>query len=201
MAAISARTAASALMRRSAMRRSTPRTRREPDSICSQASNSSHSSPATPSPCCAALDLSLRTCLTAAARACAKRSCSAATPAGRMSYSGVGSVPASDRKARPTAMPGDTASPVKLRSGRLLDGPASIFIELRLDQRFERVECRLCVGAGGAQLDDGAGGGGEHHEPHDGTAGDFLAAALLIGGFDAQHRDGGSEPLNGLDEL
>src|SRR6185312_9589902 len=99
-------------------------------------------------------------------------------------------------------MPGDTASPVKLRSGRLLPaGPTSIFIELRLDQRFERVQRGRRVGADRAQLDGGAGSGGEHHQPHDRAAGDFFAGAFLVGAFQAHDRNRGGEALDGLDEF
>src|SRR5256885_7489238 len=68
-------------------------------------------------------------------------------------------------------MPGETPIPDRTCSlVVLLPEVSSILIELAFDQAGERLHRGRRVGPGGTDLDDRAGGGGEHHQPHDRSA-------------------------------
>src|SRR5215213_818880 len=69
-------------------------------------------------------------------------------------------------------MPGDTPIPVSRCSlGALVPSMVSIssilLIELAFDQAREGLDGGSGIGPGRRDLDDGARGGGEHHQPHD----------------------------------
>src|SRR5580658_9561454 len=93
-------------------------------------------------------------------------------------------------------MPGETPRPCSTRS-RLpglspAKGGGSFFIEAAGDQLGKRADRALGLGAAGAQLDVGAGTGGEHHQPHDRAARD--------GGAVLGHENLGVELPGELDE-
>src|SRR5215472_295841 len=73
-------------------------------------------------------------------------------------------------KAGPMAMPGETPSPCSTRSGRSLRPAPSPLIEAAGDEIGERRHGALRLGAGGGQLDGGAGPGRQHHQTHDRAA-------------------------------
>src|SRR5262249_36267858 len=187
-------------MRSRAMRCSTPRSTRLPESICRCASNriaiSSAAEPCNP----AALASSLRICFWAVATALAKRACSSSTWAAVISYSGTWTAPVSTRWASPSAIPEETPTPSKTRSLPRRDR-RSILIELAPDQIEDGGERGLCLGPAGRHLDIVAEAGGEHHQPHDGApVGGQLAALdldlrlVLVGELDELRRRAGMQP-------
>src|ERR1700736_2381379 len=95
------------------------------------------------------------------------------------------------------ATPGETPSPCRMRSPLGLSrswaaSVFSVFIEAAADQLGKRGDRALGLGAGGAQLDGGAGTSRKHHQPHDRSAGDGSA---VLG-----HHDFGIEFVGELDE-
>src|SRR6516225_2462527 len=178
-------------MRSRAIRCSTPRSTRLPESICRCASSriaiSSAAAPWSP----AAFAPSLRICFWAVATALAKRACSSSTWEAEISYSGMCTAPVSTRCAVPSAMPEETPTPSKLRSLPTRRIRRSVFIELASDQIEDGGQRRLRLGAAHRHLDVIANAGGEHHQPHDRAAvGGQLAAPdldlrlILIGELD-----------------
>src|SRR5437588_4597936 len=94
------------------------------------------------------------------------------------------------------AIPGDTARPSSRCSAPPLcvaePVSSSILIKFAFDELGERGHCRLGVGAGGGEPDDGTGRGGQHHQTHDRAAGHF--GAVLA------HPHLGVEEAGGLDK-
>src|SRR5947209_6230226 len=70
------------------------------------------------------------------------------------------------------AIPGETPMPLSLCSLAVAPGVSSILIELAFDQPRQRLDRCRGVGSGRGNLDEGARGGGQHHQPHDRTSGD-----------------------------
>src|ERR1044071_3978655 len=90
-------------------------------------------------------------------------------------------------------MPGETPIPDRTCSLLvLLSEVSSILIEFAFDQAGERLHRGRRIGPGGADLDDRAGRGGEHHQPHDRSA--------RNGGAVLANRNLGVELSRGLDE-
>src|SRR5262245_56198064 len=94
-----------------------------------------------------------------------------------MAYSGTSICPLSTTWAGPRAIPEETPSPSKMRSAavprrRRTPILRSAFIEAALDQEREGIECRLGLLAARLQLDVAARPGSQHHQTHDGCAGD-----------------------------
>src|SRR5262245_23938722 len=168
------------------MRFSTPRTTREPVSICRRASSRMPSSSAAAPGSSADLVFSLRSCRWDFSTASLKRSSSAGSLSSSTVYSGMSTEPASITWAGPMAMPKETPRPSMMRSRRLRLLPLrffSLFIEAALHQRDQGGE-RLGPGSAlGADLDFGAWAGGQHHQPHDRHAG-HRHVALLYGYLD-----------------
>src|SRR4051794_8643565 len=90
-------------------------------------------------------------------------------------------------------MPGETPIPDRTCSVVvLLPEVSSILIELAFDQAGERLHRGRRIGTRRGDLDDRAGGGGEHHQPHDRPA--------RHGGAVLTNRNLGIELSRGLDE-
>src|ERR1043166_2631676 len=157
-------------MRSRSMRLSTPRSTREPDSICRWASSrmaiSSAAAPCRPS----ALAPSLRICFWAAATALVKRACSSATRFSSMVYSGTLTEPDSTRCAVPMAMPEETPTPSKARSLVCLRRFRSVFIELASNEIEHGGQRLFRIAPADDHLDLVAASGGEHNQAHDGAA-------------------------------
>src|SRR5579885_3418324 len=175
------------------MRWSTPRTRREFDSIARCASSRKPISSAAESGSAAARNLSRRSCAVEAATASAKRARSGSISGSDRLRSSTFSSSRSATKAVPMAMPGETPIPVRLCSPLSVSpGVSSVLIELAFNEAGERLDRGFGIAAVGGQLDDGAGGGRQHHQPHDRAAGH--RGAVLA------HPDLGFELAGGLDK-
>src|SRR5207237_9434625 len=71
------------------------------------------------------------------------------------------------------AIPGETPMPLSLCSlAMAVPGVASVLLVLAFDQPRQRLDRCRGVGSGRGNLDEGARGGGQHHQPHDRTSGD-----------------------------
>src|SRR5262245_48538301 len=152
------------------MRFSTPRTTREPVSICNRASNRKPSSSAAAPGRSADLVFSLRSWRWDFSTASLKRSSSAGSLSSSTVYSGMSTEPASITWAGPMAMPSETPSPSMMCSRVLRLAPPRFFslsIEAALHQRDQGGERLGLGGALGADLDLRARAGGQHHQPHD----------------------------------
>src|SRR6185312_2512015 len=181
------------------MRLSTPRTTREPVSICRPASSRKPSSSAAVPWSAADLSLSFFSWRCDLVTASAKRCCSAATASSAIAYSGTSMKPASTTWAVPMATPGETPRPARTRSARRRPrraGPSRLrsgFIELAPNQFGDGGHRRRRVDAADAHLDLRARAGRQHHQPHDRAAGDADVAL--------DHRDLGLELADQLHEL
>src|SRR4051812_38412038 len=200
------------------MRFSTPRTTREPLSICICASRRKPSSSAA-APCSSALLVfSFFSCLSDFRSASAKRSSSASISDSAISYSGIWTAPISTTCASPIAMPAETPRPLKtisrrspspdLRRRRDLAPSSclSFFIELPVDQIDQGGERRAGPGADRAQLDLAADPGRQHHQAHDRAAfhvglafDDANVGVIGIGDLDELGRGPGMQTLLVLD--
>ena len=167
------------------MRCSTPRTRREPVSICMCASSRKPSSSAAAPGRSAALVFSLRSCVCGFLDRVRESAPARPRPVlvDRVFRDGDGARSRSHAPGRWRCR-AETPSPSKTRSARVLRlrGRLRFFVTLHRSgarpARPAAASASALGGALGAQLDLRAGAGGQHHQPHDRGAGDGHVALL-----------------------